>query len=100
MTDPNETRNLIDERPGIANAMLYRLERLESGGQQDESQTLDEETARSLSALGYISPTRVSGSPSTDGSEDPKNWIAAYEAITAAARSSRREPDCTNISFR
>jgi len=61
VADPGETRNLIGDLPGVASAMRERLDvlldRLVEDGAlppDEKGQPLDEETVRSLRALGYL----------------------------------------------
>ncbi len=76
--DPGETRNLIDERPEIADSLRNGLDQAKRG-KVVEPGPVDERTLSSLRALGYLG-----GSPQAPGGEertDPKDRVAIYKQI-------------------
>ncbi|HEY7699738.1 MAG TPA: sulfatase-like hydrolase/transferase, partial [Vicinamibacteria bacterium] len=78
--DPGETRNLIDERPEVADALRNGLDEAKRG-KAVEPGPVDERTLSSLRALGYLG-----GSPQAHAAgerTDPKDRIETYNAILA-----------------
>ncbi len=87
-SDPNESRNLLDDQRRIARQLKDELTRIRQEGERrapkTEEANLDQETMRMLSSLGYVSGAKVKPS---DGKNlaDPKDKMHLFESVGYAA---------------
>lgn len=79
-TDPAEKVNLIDQKPDAFRGMRIEMEKLRTSFTAPSAE-VDEETAKQLASLGYLS----SGATAGDGPlDDPKDRIQMLEMMKAA----------------
>jgi choline-sulfatase len=76
--DPGETRNRIDDRGQVANAMSARLRTFDSARPPAAAASVDSDAAERLAALGYVGGAFFTGTPS---GVDPKDAAPEYEAF-------------------
>jgi Tfp pilus assembly protein PilF len=97
--DPNETRNLVDQRAALANQLESQLKGFEERylvtGAESEAQTeLSPEDLERFRALGYVGGPRRAVSSGALDLPDPKDKIVEYSLITQAmAYIARRQCD-------
>ena len=92
--DPQELRNLFDERRSLADRMAQELERLsaEEAGEAAGPSTVDPETRERLAALGYIGSFTNTVRKSGEKLPDPKDKIEIFNLMTSA-HESKEEAD-------
>lgn len=82
--DPGETRNLLEERPEVADdlrsRLLERLDDLSSAPPFPGGERISSEQAEMLSSLGYVAGGGGEYSPGMD-LPDPKDKIEIYNAV-------------------
>jgi len=89
--DPGETRNLINEAPGVAREFKVDLEALitdtSRGAPTPQAANLDRETTERLAALGYIGGSASTNRTSRAGGTlaDPKDKLAVFESVQTSA---------------
>jgi arylsulfatase A-like enzyme/Tfp pilus assembly protein PilF len=85
--DPAETKNLLENLPGLAEELRSVLENLrseiEAGAPETEEADLDEETLSMLAALGYVGGDTAA--PEGQNLADPKDKIHLFEAVGRAS---------------
>lgn len=79
-SDPEESVNVLDAHPRIAEGMKRRLAEILSEAEEHEAgASADEETRRRLASLGYLSGSSADAELSLEGEgDDPKDWIDFY----------------------
>lgn len=85
--DPRETRNLVGEKPELADELRALLARTiaetSAGAPEQEPANLDQETLGRLAALGYVgTPVHT---PAGVPRADPKDKLEVYNAVAVAA---------------
>lgn len=75
-TDPGETRNRLDDRGNVAQAMRERLRAHDTGATAVGAPSVDPQAAERLAALGYVGGGFFSGRPS---GADPKDMIVEFQ---------------------
>jgi len=85
--DPHEQRNLIDDRPRLASAMLARLTALGAGVARPvpspSSASAGDERRAQLSSLGYVGGGRPAVPAGARGVPDPKDQVGEYNRLTS-----------------
>jgi choline-sulfatase len=76
--DPAESRNRVEDRGQVANAMRERLRSYDTAGAPAAAGSVDPDAAERLAALGYVGGAFFSGTPS---GIDPKDAAAEYHAF-------------------
>lgn len=89
--DPKQQKNVIANKPAVADVMRQNLQaRTASAAQQAASGGMDPATAEKLRALGYMAYRAPVPAESLDKLADPKDKIAAYQAIIEASDAFQR----------
>lgn len=93
--DPGETRNVALDERRVLNEMRQRLAALDAATKPAPAATQpveeDEETARKLAALGYLSTTSAASDKSFRDLPDPKDKLKVYTLIARAREIARSE---------
>ena len=99
--DPWEERNIFEEKPKVATAMLERLEAIAGPAGQAalHRPAIDPAAAERVASLGYVGGGSVPGPSSTPSNLDPKDHIAAFnQMMTVQAQNAvvfqNRRPGC------
>jgi tetratricopeptide (TPR) repeat protein len=82
-TDPQETRNRLDDRSQVAAAMNARLRQYDTGKPVAAHAAMDAEASERLAALGYVGGGFFTGVPSGG---DPKDKIREFQEETWVVR--------------
>ena len=87
--DPDEARNLYEERRSLADRMAAELERLgaESPAEAGGPSAVDPETRERLAALGYIGSFTSTSRRAGEALPDPKDKIDIFNLMTSAHES-------------
>lgn len=95
INDPTELKNLIKEKPEIADTMRERLNEILKSSQitAKQTQTMDPETEEKLRAMGYVG-TIIASTPESL-KIDPKDKIDLLESISQAHQALTKK----NFSF-
>jgi arylsulfatase A-like enzyme/Tfp pilus assembly protein PilF len=91
--DPEERKNVIDERRPLADRMAQELQRVatEAPGLSGGPSPVDPETRERLSALGYIGSFTNTARKEGETLPDPKDRIDVFNLMTSAQESSGDE---------
>lgn len=85
VSDPNESRNLVDHQPQQARILQGRLrEMLEAsaaGGRADSKTVLDEQARKRLESLGYVSGKVAEQFEFDQSRDDPKDLIELHVSV-------------------
>ena len=86
-SDPNESRNRLNDERRIARQLKDELTRIREEGERRapkaEEANLDQETMRMLASLGYVAGAKVQ--PKGGNLADPKDKIHLFESVGYAA---------------
>ena len=82
--DPGERRNLVGSRTGAANAMAGWIARTADSSKPKDPDSVPADVRARLKSLGYLASSSARLSPSSSPLPDPKDHIAAFEALKRA----------------
>ncbi len=96
--DPDETRNLFDDRLALGQRLQTQLRSLEALSAASSSADappadVDPEVRERLAALGYVGSFVASTSSDDTGRADPKDKIELFNLMSSARNQSREDPD-------
>lgn len=96
-SDPDERRNLVEERSALASGLQRALPSSSDASPTPSPATAAGESAERLRSLGYVSGSTLA-TPATRG-VDPKDRVDVWAAIEDGIDRSTREPAAARQSF-